>query len=141
MIARAPLLMGFALVAAAGGAGCSDRGEPVAPAPPGPAVVSFAAHVQPAFDAHCVGCHGHPVHAGFLDLDAASSHAQLVGVNAYGYPGRQRVAPGDAAASVLWQKLADTGEAGPRMPEGGAALDTALVSLVRRWIDQGAADN
>jgi len=131
----------LAIGIAAGVSGCADRGEPIVVAPVPPAPVSLANDVQPIFDAGCVSCHGPGSRSGDLDLSDGTSRASLVNVDAFGYPGRKRVVPGDAIASVLWHKLAGTGQAGDTMPPGGAPLDTALVSLVRRWIDQGAGDN
>ena len=117
-------------------AGCSDHGDPVVPENtiPDPGPVSFAAAVQPLFDASCVGCHGAGGSAG-LDLRAGSSHANLVGVGSLG--GGTLVEAGDSAVSVLYQRL--TGVGGTMPPTG--ALPAAEVDLVATWIDEGALDN
>ncbi|MBE0566834.1 MAG: hypothetical protein IH621_12790, partial [Krumholzibacteria bacterium] len=118
-------------------AGCSDRGaDPADPGGGGPVAVSYAADVQPIWNASCVGCHGGT--AG-LELAAPGSRAALVGVASTNWPG-QRVVPGDPDASVLYRKLTGDGGVGDRMPQGGA-LDAADIETVRRWIAEGAHDN
>jgi len=121
-------------------AGCSDDGSaPNGPDEPEPVAVSFAADVQPIFDARCVGCHGAGGNGG-LDLRASATPGSLVNVAAAGYTGL-RVAPGDPAASVLYLKVEGDPSTGPRMPFGGAALSAADRALIRDWIAQGAQDN
>lgn len=120
-------------------AGCSDEGaEPVAPDPE-PAVVSFAAEIQPIFDANCVGCHG-AGGSGGLDLRASATPGSLVNVAASGYAG-SRVVPGDPHVSVLYLKVEGDASTGARMPFGGAALSPAQRTLIHDWIEQGALDN
>jgi hypothetical protein len=119
---------------------CSDLGdEPTAP-PPDPPVetVSFAADVQPIFDANCVGCHGEGGNAG-LDLRSGQSYTTLVGVAAT-ESALNRVEPGDAAASWLYLKMTGQHDAGTVMPPSGA-LDGTLTDRVRDWIEEGALDN
>jgi hypothetical protein len=50
-----------------------------------------------------------------------------------------RVAPGDADASYLVQKLEGTAAVGGQMPVGSPPLDQATIDIVRAWIDSGAA--
>lgn len=126
-------------------AGCSDLGDPLAPGDGGnggddPKPVSFAAEIQPIFDANCVSCHGGSFPQGEMLLTAGDSHAQLVGVESAGYPPALRVAPGDREASVLYQKLEGNPDYGLQMPQGGS-LTAAEIELVGRWIDEGAGDN
>jgi mono/diheme cytochrome c family protein len=127
------------LTASVLGTGCSDQGRD----PTGPAdgdgnetLVSFAQQIQPVFDQNCVGCHGAGGNAG-LDLRPDLSHGHLVGVAAQASAGTLVVA-GDAAGSVLYQRL--TGDGLGIMPPDGA-LNTTTLDLVRQWIDEGAADN
>ena len=118
---------------------CSDEG--VAPPPPEPAHISYAADIQPIFEARCVTCHAPTGQASFLDLMADQSHANLVGVDATVYPGSKRVVANDPEASVLYNKVADTGVFGGVMPPLGTTLTPAQVILISTWIDQGALDN
>jgi len=118
-------------------AGCSDHGT--APPPDdggGAGPVSYAADVQPIWNANCVVCHG--VNGG-LDLGAPGSRANLVGVASTSWGG-VRVVAGDPGSSVLYRKLTGDGGVGDRMPQGGA-LDPGDIETVRRWIAEGAGDN
>lgn len=93
------------------------------------------------FNATCAtsGCHsgvGAPLG---LDLQAAVSHDNLVGVPSVEVAALLRVAPGDAPASYLVRKL----EGGPdivgvRMPNGLPPLPQAQIERIKAWIDAGA---
>ncbi|MBU2500878.1 hypothetical protein KJ682_06075 [bacterium] len=131
------LLAGLAVLAA-----CSDNGtEPQLDdsGGGGEPTVSFAADVQPIFDANCIGCHGAVGGNGGLSLAAGSSYDNLVGVPAQGYSG-DRVVPGDPDASVLYRKLTGAQGVGGPMPPTGT-LPPATVDPVRIWITEGALEN
>ena len=120
-----------------GACGCSDRGsDPMDPGGGGPAPVSYAADVQPIWNANCTGCHGGT--AG-LELSPPDSRAALVSVASTNWGG-VRVAAGDPAASVLFRKISGDSGVGDRMPQGGA-LGADDIEMVRRWIAEGALDN
>ncbi len=89
------------------------------------------------------GCHTGPAGGELptgMDLSSAdASFANLVGVSSVQDPTRLRVAPGDADASYLVEKIEGTAATGGRMPLGGAALDAATIDAIRAWIDAGAA--
>ena len=89
------------------------------------------------------GCHSGPAGPGLptgLDLSSAdASFAVLVNVASVEVPTVQRVAPGDADASYLVQKLEGTAAVGGQMPAGSPPLDQATIDVVRAWIDSGAA--
>jgi len=130
-------VVGLALAGVLALAGCSDEGaDPVAPVPP--AEVSFAAQVQPVFNANCTGCHGQDGNGG-LDLREGQAYGNLVEVASQGYPG-QRVAAGDPDSSVLHRKLNGLSGVGGQMPLGGA-LPESDRNLIRDWISEGAKDN
>ena len=118
-------------------AACSDddddggNGGPVGPGP-----VSFDTDIQPILDSGCVGCHGDGGNAG-LDLRAGVSYANLVGTVSQNYAPALRVVAGDPEASVLQEKVADTGTFGGLMPPRGQ-LASEDVELIRRWIAEGA---
>ena len=99
--------------------------------------VSFAGQIQPIFNASCVGCHGGT--AG-LFLAAGQSYGSLVNVAAGtgACAGIPRVAPGNSAGSALYRRV--SGTCSQRMPLGGT-LAAAEIELIRRWIDEGAANN
>jgi len=125
-------------------AGCSDYGDApedaggiVEPPPPS---VSFAADVQPIFDANCVGCHGAVGNAD-LTLLAGQSHANLVGVVAT-ESDLARIHPGEPDSSWLYLKITDGQDFGTHMPPPPLPLlpDSAREAI-RTWIEEGALDN
>jgi len=109
----------------------TDTGDPTGPP------VSFAADVQPIFDANCIiaGCHG-PGPAGDLSLDV-DAYENIVGVQAIISGQYTRVICGDSANSLLMNKLDYTIDAtqGLPMPTGGQ-LPEDVRDVVRAWIDQ-----
>lgn len=130
-----------ALAVALAGGGCADRGSPTLPEEPGgpEPTVSFAADVQPIFDQRCIVCHDSGGTSG-LRLVAQFSYADLVGVTATSYAA-VRIAPGDPQASVLYNKITDTGLYGGRMPAVGDPLTAPQIQTIRTWIEEGAPDN
>lgn len=114
------------------------------PTSTGSGVVSYAADIQPIWDARCtLACH-EPSGSGFLttglDMTAAVSYSQLVDVMSTGVPSMMRIAPGDLAGSYLWHKLkntqVDAGGGGGQMPAGGLPADQ--VATIESWIEGGA---
>jgi len=81
--------------------------------------VDFDTQVQPLLNVNCVFCHGGSDPTGQLDMTTGNSLDNLVGVMAFGYAPALRVAPGNPGASVLWNKINDTGEYGGVMPTSG----------------------
>jgi len=127
----------FALLLGLGLASCSDLGDPLAPAKPDPddeepppPAIGFAAAVLPILQGNCTGCHAPDM----------TVHANLVGAPAGGYGGLFRVAAGDTAASVLYQKVNGNPAFGARMPFGGQLLPDQ-IALIGQWITEGALDN
>lgn len=104
--------------------------------------MTYAANIRPIFDGSCAlaGCHAGAGAAAGLDLSPAAAPASLVGVVSNGYAPALRVAPGDPASSVLYDKVAGTGQFGGAMPPGGA-LSPAAVEAIRVWISEGARDD
>ncbi len=93
------------------------------------AKVNFGEDILPIFKSSCQGCHGAAMQMGQLRLD--SKQLALKG----GQSGKV-ILPGDAAASILYRRVAAIGEQ-PRMPMGGE-LPPEQIDLLRRWIEQGA---
>jgi mono/diheme cytochrome c family protein len=108
-------------------AGCAGTGGLV------PADPSYATDVQPVFDHSCVGCHGAASPSGSYSL---ASRAGALGPGSDSIP---NVIAGRADSSKLYRRL--TGIETPRMPLGGAALDTVSTGTVRNWVNKGAKDN
>lgn len=111
MIARLSLLLCFAASALA---------EPV----------SFYREVRPMLRANCAGCHKPGKTKGGLDV---TTHAAIL---KGGKAGALKV--GHAVDSELFSQI-DGAE--PEMPKDGEPLTTPEVALIRRWIDEGAADD
>jgi hypothetical protein len=87
------------------------------------------------------GCHGPPAPEQGMNLSAGNTFAYTVGVDSTELSGFKRVAPGDAADSYLYMKLAgDPRIVGDRMPFGGV-LTAEEIEAVGAWIDAGALDN
>jgi cysteine-rich repeat protein len=114
---------------------------------------AFASTFAAIHDAVVVGygctegfCHGDvDPPGGELVLLPDVAYANLVGVDSVGIPGTLRVAPGDADASFLYDKLAaatnGTSPAfGQPMPLSGGALSTDELAAVRLWIEGGAPE-
>jgi hypothetical protein len=132
--------------------------SPVGPAPAFTRV--YTAIIEP----RCTGCHqpgGSGLTVGKLDMSSqGAAYAGLVGVDAQGtgagasgvacasvMPPRIRVVPGDAAGSLLFNKVDSklAGQSplcGSPMPAGSAApLTQDEVLLIAAWIDAGAAND
>ena len=90
------------------------------------------------FTSNCLtGCHSATSMAGNLNLETDPCTA-AVSVPSSFYPGNI-IEPGDAAASVMWNKLSDTDSStyGGVMPVSGQ-LDQASIDVITTWIDDGA---
>jgi len=134
---------GLLVVLLAGG--CPSAGVNV-PAPPSEQTVSFSKQIQPIFDAHCTTCHRV---GGLADLEgialkltADRSFDLLVNQPSTQQPDLTLVLPGDADASLLFQKVASASPpVGARMPLVGPPLSSDNLGLIRDWINQGAMNN
>lgn len=104
--------------------------------------VSFAAQVQPIFNASCTtGCHSGNRPAGGVALGSGVAYAEMVNV-ASTCRGLKHVAPGSPQTSYLINKLVGMGMcSGSIMPKAGGELPQAQIDLVRAWICQGAPNN
>lgn len=119
--------------------GCEDRG--VEPPQQAEEPVSFSDDIQPILSARCLACHSPGGVASFLQLTDDQSYSNLVNQPALFSEGK-RVEPGDPGGSALYNRIADTGVSGGRMPPPPSSLlSPEEVDLVRRWIAEGAEDN
>lgn len=95
--------------------------------------------VRTIFNGDCVSCHSASNPRGGLDLQT-DPQAALVGVASPTW-GTVLVVAGDAASSLLYQKVTGTqGTAGDSMPPG-STLGSADAETVRAWIDAGATSD
>ncbi|HVA47062.1 MAG TPA: DUF1553 domain-containing protein [Pirellulales bacterium] len=92
----------------------------------------FDEHVAPLLGRHCLGCHNPSDKKGGLDLTRAE------GLSAGGDSGPV-VVPGDAEASLLWQRVASDEMPPPRKPPAtGPKLTAAEKERLKAWISGGA---
>jgi hypothetical protein len=112
-----------------------------------PTPVSYSSDIAPRFTTGCgPGCHVYTNAAtgsAGLNLALVHSHKDLVGVTASQCrDGRQRVVPGDPAASYLMDKMLGVDMcSGVRMPKGRQMWSATDLAMLGRWICQGALDN
>jgi hypothetical protein len=98
------------------------------------AAVLFSTQIQPILTANCTaGCHSPGGISAFMNLTAGNAYASLV------LSAPPRVLAGSSATSLLYMRI--TGAASPQMPLGGAPLSAVNQTLIKDWIDQGAANN
>lgn len=88
--------------------------------------VDFDRDIAPIFEEKCLFCHNASDAEGDLTLDSRHSAME--------HP--DTIIPGDASASYLIDVISGPN---PDMPEDGDPLSDAEVSLIERWIDEGAA--
>jgi len=95
--------------------------------------VDFNRDIRPIFSDRCYACHG-PDQANRktkLRFDTEAGAKQDLGGAHFA------VVPGDPANSTILQRLSANNPA-VRMPLGGPPLNENEISLIRRWIEQGA---
>ncbi|MDD4964991.1 MAG: hypothetical protein PHI11_13855 [Gallionella sp.] len=109
-----------------------------APTTPTPPPVSYKTDVTPIIHDYCLSCH-EPGGKGFeksgLDL---RTYASLMKGTKFG----AIVKPGDSFTSILIQVVEGRVHASIKMPygmSGGLAKDK--ISVLKKWVDQGAKDN
>ncbi|WP_298850625.1 hypothetical protein [uncultured Aquimonas sp.] len=134
----AHLVLGVPGAAQAQASGCSDLSTQ-APTPR----IDYYTQIQPIWEIRCSNCHvnfGSSPSAD-LSLNEEDSWIQLVEMPSVQVPARQRVQPGQAVASYLFEKInCDLPEAGERMPRGRMPIPLAEQALIRDWIQQGARE-
>ena len=94
----------------------------------GSSEVSFERDVRPLMKASCFQCHGEDGNAE-SGLDVRLARLMTVG----GESG-PAIVPGDAGASLLYQRVRD----GEMPPEESHRLTDEQIGTIRRWIDAGA---
>lgn len=126
-------LCGVASLGATAGRAVEVQDES-APATGQPAAVSFFRDVRPILLARCAGCHQTALQEGDFVL---TSHAALL---AGGASGDAAVLPGDPAASPLLDLITPV-DGDAAMPPDGPPLTESELDTIRRWIEEGAADD
>ncbi|MCG3127487.1 MAG: hypothetical protein CHACPFDD_02347 [Phycisphaerae bacterium] len=116
------------------------------PTPGAGEALSYAAHIQPIFDANCITCHrngGLAQRSGIsMTLVPAESYASIVNQQSSQHATLVRVAPGKPDESLLYLKVSlDDPPIGQRMPYGCGRLHDDQLEAIRRWIADGALNN
>ncbi len=96
--------------------------------------VSFDKQIRPIFQANCQGCHQPAKARGEFVM---TSHDKLL---VAGESGKKSIVPGKSAESYLFGSIVPK-DGKARMPEGKKPLDQGDIDLIKRWIDEGAADD
>lgn len=102
--------------------------------------VNYDTQIQPIWNSYCVNCHTASHNSG-LNLTTGNSYNELVDVPAQNanYGGALLVTSGDPSASVLYNKISNTGTYGGVMPPSGQ-MSTSNIALVETWINELAQD-
>lgn len=110
-----------------------------------PQAVSYAAQIQPIWNIACItsACHDSVTPQARLNLTAAVSYAEIVGIASQQCPTTLLVTPGDPERSYLMFKLQGSGPCmtGSRMPKTSPAMSATQQRLIRDWITNGAPNN
>ena len=94
--------------------------------------IDFAKDVEPIFASRCHGCHGSKLHLGEFRLDRKADALRGGG------SGVPAIVPGKSAESLLVRYVAGL-DAKTVMPPSGPRLTPEQISVLRRWIDEGAS--
>lgn len=121
-------------------AGCS-KDSPLQPPPPDAKLSTLSGIQSNVFTPSCTGsgCHAGASPAASLNLTTGSSYSQLVNQTSLKDATKERVEPNNSANSMLVLIL--RGSVSPRMPSGAAALSSATIDSIAKWIDDGALNN
>jgi len=98
---------------------------------PGVAAVDYLQQIKPLLQSQCVKCHGATSQKGKLKLDTAAAAIK-------GGEHGTSIVPGKSADSLLVQTLEGTHTEISKMPYKRPAIDSAQVTLIKQWIDEGA---
>ncbi len=98
---------------------------------PGVAAVDYLQQIKPLLQSQCVKCHGATSQKGKLKLDTAAAAIK-------GGEHGTSIVPGKSADSLLVQTLEGTHTEISKMPYKRPPLDSAQVTLIKQWIDEGA---
>jgi hypothetical protein len=96
------------------------------------AAVDYLREVKPLLTEHCYKCHGASQQKGDLRLDTAA-FAQKGGENGVGFK------PGQSSTSLLMQAVRGTHDTISQMPYKKPPLSEAQMTLLAKWIDEGAS--
>jgi len=98
-------------------------------------VISFSKDVMPVLSKKCLNCHTTDDESsnGFY----VDTYEVLVKDSKHGKP----ITPGKGEESMIIKKMRGTTDFGSRMPKRGKLVDDSVVTVISKWIDQGAKNN
>ena len=99
-----------------------------------PAPVSYHREIRPIFQETCQGCHQPAKPLGKFVI---TTHAGLIDAESR----KPAVVPGKPDESLLVRMITSQGGNPPKMPKDHDPLAKPQVDLIRRWIQEGAADD
>jgi mono/diheme cytochrome c family protein len=110
------IVLAFVVIQAAGAQEATDS-----------ATVSFTTEIAPILEQHCLGCHSPGIRKGDLSLATAGDLIDI------GY-----IVAHDPDSSYLLDLITGSDESPPAMPQDGEPLTDEQLTLIRRWILEGA---
>lgn len=93
--------------------------------------VQFVSHVRPILEAKCVACHTSEALPGKVDLSNRDTARKTGGLGLW-------IVPGKPDQSLLLTKVSDTPAHLKAMPPVGQQITTEELSILRKWIIEGA---
>ncbi len=93
--------------------------------------ISYELHVKPLLETHCIECHNAEKMKVDLRLD---SHEAIMKGSKFG----PVVIPGDPEESTFYYLTTFPEDDPDRMPKDGDPLSDEQISILRKWIEQGA---
>lgn len=99
------------------------------------ATVSYYKDIRPIFQQHCQGCHQPAKAQGGYVMTAFEAIAQA------GNTGKAPIVAGKPEASHLLQQLLPAKGKPAAMPKGKEPLSETQITMIRRWIADGAKDD
>lgn len=100
--------------------------------------VSFSREVRPILQANCLACHQEGGSGFETSGFSMATYGDLMKGTKYG----PMVVPGDSIGSNLIVLMEGRADPSISMPHGSSEpVSKADIDTIRRWIDQGAADN
>ena len=100
-----------------------------------PDKVSYYKDVRPIFQLHCQGCHQPAKAQGDYVMTDYAALLKKTSTNEVG------VVPGHSDKSMVYLQIVPQQGKPPAMPRGRDRLIDRDVSIIKRWIDQGAIDD
>lgn len=94
--------------------------------------VDFISHIKPVLEAKCAACHNQEALPGRMSLASQGEARRSSALRGF-------IIPGQPEASPLLTRLASAHTNVQAMPPVGESLTEDEVTLIKRWISQGAS--